>query len=610
MRILKAHREIARDHPFDPWVTSMEERSSSARNDLWVFRDGRKTVPALSLYRELDLAISELLRGPATQSRIIAALLRAGELESALMDAGLPEGKTLDQLSDALARLLCGDSSFLGKLENLRRSLCLFGTALLTSSPAEGFAYYALHPLDFSRLPDSILCSTRPAVVIGIRSIGTTLSAIVTAALRQKKRIANRITVRPTGHPYERVTRFSDEQRKWIERQNRDGAAFLVVDEGPGRSGSSFLSVGEALVQAGVDASRIVLTGSREVDPQQLCTTNAAARWNAFRFIVPRCYAYERFSNDLYVGGGMWKTMLPGNFVNDVACWPQMERLKFLSRDQRWLFKFEGFGRYGDDVLQRAGALATAGFAVIAKDGGDGMVRYPFVQGRILRRDSISREVLDRMAEYCAFRSAEFTVSEAPPSQLAEMVCFNVKQQFGIDIEVGEQLRCERPVLADGRMHPHEWIQSLDGGLVKVDGCTHGDDHFFPGPTDIAWDLAGAIVEWNLDQEASDYLLMRFQQRSGDGARGRIPSYLLAYSVFRQAYCQMAVSTVENWEERVLLEKASTYYRGWVEASIRSGKSNANVLPKTHKHAPGPDPILPLASPALQMVSFVRDENG
>ena len=26
----------------------------------------------------------------------------------------------------------------------------------------------------------------------------------------------------------------------------------------------------------------------------------------------------------------------------------------------------------------------------------------------------------------------------------------------------------------------------------------HGDDHFFPGPTDIAWDLAGTIVEWEL----------------------------------------------------------------------------------------------------------------
>ena len=33
---------------------------------------------------------------------------------------------------------------------------------------------------------------------------------------------------------------------------------------------------------------------------------------------------------------------------------------------------------------------------------------------------------------------------------------------------------------------------------MKVDAAAHGDDHGFPGPVDVAWDLAGAVVEWEL----------------------------------------------------------------------------------------------------------------
>lgn len=575
----------------------MPERVSSARNDLWVFRDGLRTAPATSLCSELELAINELLRGPASQSRIIAALLRAGELESALADGSLPESSTLERLTDALARSMCGDTASIPTVEELSRSLCL-SEATLSFSPAEGFAYYALHPLDFSRIPDPVLYCSRSAAVIGIRSIGTTLSAIVTTALRRRGRIAERITVRPTGHPYGRVTRFGDKQRDWVQRQIAASADFLVVDEGPGRSGSSFLSVGEALVQAGVEASRIILIGSREVEAQQLCTTDAVERWNRFCFLVPRCYAYERFKDDIYVGGGMWRQTLPGNPMQDVACWPQMERLKFLSPDHRWLFKFEGFGRYGQDVLQRAAALATAGFGAAAEEAGDGMIRYPFVEGRNLRSGDLSRDVLDRMAQYCAFRTTEFSVLESGAQQLAEMVRFNLQQEFGIELDLGEQLRCERLVLADGRMHPHEWIRCGRGELVKVDACTHGDDHFFPGPTDIAWDLAGAIVEWNLGQDASDYLLTRFRQLSSDDARRRISAFLLAYSVFRQAYCQMAISTVETWQEQVLLEKASTYYRGWVQAFIRRKEVASKLLAEgPHEHPPGRDRQFAMTAP-------------
>jgi hypothetical protein len=521
----------------------------------------------------------------------------------------MPESDSIERVTEALAQVLCGDSSSLLTVANLARGLQAPDQSVLAFSPAEGFAYYALHPLDFSQLPRPILADSRPAAVIGIRSIGTTLSAIVTAALRQRSRPAERITVRPTGHPYERVTRFSREQNAWIERHNSGGADFIDEDEGPGRSGSSFLSVGEALVEAGIEASRIIFLGSREIDPTQLCATNAVSRWNSFRLVVPRSQAYGRFSQDTYVGGGLWKRALPGGSTRDIDCWPQMERLKFLSRDQRWLFKFEGFGRFGQEILHRAGMVAEAGFGTAAEEVGDGMVRYPFITGTALRAGEVTGELLDRMAEYSAFRLAELGVRESPSTQLPGMVRFNLEQEFGVEINLDEQLQSERQVLVDGRMQPHEWIRSDTGELLKVDAYSHGDDHFFPGPTDIAWDLAGAIVEWNLEPDACDRLLSRFQQLSGDNARRRIPGFLVAYSVFRQSYCQMALNTVSEWEEQVSLNRASAYYRGWTKAHIQQNKNNSPGGKGFSKNAEEQRPILSLSASRMHSACVAGDDN-
>ena len=50
-------------------------------------------------------------------------------------------------------------------------------------------------------------------------------------------------------------------------------------------------------------------------------------------------------------------------------------------------------------------------------------------------------------------------------------------------------------VAIDGRMLPHEWLETRMA-IVKADALDHHDDHFFPGCQDIAWDIAGASVEW------------------------------------------------------------------------------------------------------------------
>jgi hypothetical protein len=139
---------------------------------------------------------------------------------------------------------------------------------------------------------------------------------------------------------------------------------------------------------------------------------------------------------------------------------------------------------------------------------------------------------------------------------------FNVHQEFGRELTLDEgELISTSPVLADGRMQPYEWLMAADGGFVKTDAISHGDNHFFPGPCDIAWDLAGAAVEWGLDPGALNFLLARFRDYSGKDASKQLPSYMLAYSVFRLGFCKMAISTVLGTEEEARLRSAYLHYR-------------------------------------------------
>ncbi|WKL39991.1 hypothetical protein Q1M64_14760 (plasmid) [Sinorhizobium meliloti] len=114
----------------------------------------------------------------------------------------------------------------------------------------EGYAFYALYPESYL---EAAAGSGLPAdtVVIGLRSIGTTLSAIVAASIGA----APPVTLRPIGDPFQRRLAVASQL---AERLLRDRAAnFAIVDEGPGLSGSSFGCVADWLEDHGVSGRRI-----------------------------------------------------------------------------------------------------------------------------------------------------------------------------------------------------------------------------------------------------------------------------------------------------------------------------------------------------------------
>ena len=545
---------------------------------LHVFRDARRDLAGPAMLADLARALEGLAGGGAKErrARALEALLRAGELECGLADvaAAEPEGGAgadpvgagaAARVTDALASALLGDGEPLAGVPAHLSGIQ--PPARLRVSPPEGFAYYALHPLDFACLAGELPVPSATAGVIGVRSIGTTLSAVVAAALRGRGVAVDRLTVRPGGHPCDRRLDLAAEGRRRVRAWVAAGAELFVVDEGPGLSGSTLLSVGEALVAEGAPAERVTLLCTRAPDPDQLTGPDAARRARGFRWRAVAAPSRIPADAGAFLGGGAWRRHVYADASRWPACWPTFERLKYLSRDGGRLHKFEGLGHHGAGVQRRARLLSDAGLGPPPRDEGDGFASYPWLTGRPLDPADLSPAVIHFLGDYCAFRAAELP-APAPDGALEAAVREDLAA-FARNPPADLSLAVERPVLPDARMLPHEFIAPPAGPLLKVDAASHGDDHFLPGPIDIAWDLASAVVEWHMGTAARRALLERYRRASGDDAAPRLRHYIIAYTSLRLAMVQMAAAMLQGSDESPRLERDLHRYRATLDAELR-----------------------------------------
>jgi hypothetical protein len=526
--------------------------------NLLVFRQGRRHMSGEEVRSRLR---DQVVRfgAAASSDEFLSSFLCAGELECGTADAGC-SSETAQRITDDLAEALLGlktpaQCDLLGLL-----TACHVPEQIRISVP-EGFAYHALHPLPYSEVVTRLPELGNAVAVLGIRSIGSTLSAMVAAGSRRQGKKASRITVRPQGHPYNRELRLSGEQKEFVRLALAENADFLVVDEGPGLSGSSFLSVAEALLEQQVPAQKITLICGHQPDFASFRAHEGQRRAERFRWIAVDATARRPEQAEDFVGGGSWREKL----FPDQNAWPEtwtsFERLKYLSSQRESplrLFKFLGLGHYGEEVLRREQCVAQAGLGPEPSTESDGFASYPWLSARPMSAADLNEDALRRLAEYCAFRAEAFPAHSADMDGLQEMAEHNLTQ-LGMELPV--PLRLERPVIVDGRMQPHEWLLTASGKMLKTDSGSHGDDHFFPGPTDIAWDLAGTIVEWGMKQEQANALVKTYCELSGDDPAARIEHFTIAYTVFRSAYCLMAANALAGSDEAIRMQRASEKYR-------------------------------------------------
>ena len=535
-------------------------------NDSWkllVFRDGKRVESGTRLFQQLRRQTDHVLslryfNSPLAQEELVEALLRSGELECGVCDH--PDGETAaatlatvtDEFAAALIAKRC--PRLTSAIQEDLSSLSV--PEQITLSPPEGFCYYALHPLDYADLLSQSAIDAPAAGVIGIRSIGTTLSAVVSAWFNLRGIPAQRITVRPAGHPFDRCLSFSDKQRQWIAACCRREARFFIVDEGPGLSGSSFLAVAEALEVMGVSRQSIVLLPSSIPDLDRLIAPNAAARWNRFQTLPLQPTRRIPHGAVEDISGGAWRARVFASQSQWPAVWSWTERKKYLSPDGRHIFRFDGHGHYGKTARRRSEVLAQHGWGPDVSCVGDGFSQFPWLHTEQV--PIADRNTIVQLARYCAFRAEYFAHEAISQEPLEEMACVNLNRALGLSIPVS--LPIERPVISDGRIMPCEWRCFENSRLQKLDASSHGEDHFYPGPTDIAWDIAGAVVEWKLNDEAADLLVSEYKRITRDAVEFRLASYVAAYSTFRLAFTISAALAACDSQEQSRFKSESKMY--------------------------------------------------
>jgi hypothetical protein len=524
---------------------------------------------------------------------LVELLVDFAEAESAVADALLPHAdderddvaewrRSLDTLSAAFAASCAGSrAAAQSAVDDWRAQLPDLPVprdpGIVQARTAEGFSCYALYPeqyVDAARQATSVLPGG-PVVCVGLRSIGSVLASIVSAVLRAAGREVVCRSVRPRGHPFNRqlilgpaLTRTFGERRTW---------QFLIVDEGPGLSGSSIAGAADAVASLGIARPAITLIPAWRPDPPALRSPRAQRVFADHRVIVGhspvKALAADALDTSIVhdMSGGLWRSVV---FGSDISRWPptqpQHERVKFADNERapRAVARFAGLGRRAERMFERARALHEAGFGPRPLGLHNGLVVLEWVAGAPPSATDMARPPLDRIAEYLAFISRAFRTGEADTGdEIEAMLRQNVDEALdadaarAIDALIAHAPRDGARVAVDGRLLPIEWIRS-GGRLFKVDALDHHADDFLPGCRDIAWDLAGACVEWQLPAEACDALVNRFAALSGDeDARRRLPFFTAAYLAYRLGYVSLAAESLAGTPDAAAFTQARERYR-------------------------------------------------
>jgi hypothetical protein len=549
-----------------------------------------------------------------------AILIRAGELEQAVLDAR----PALDPALAAKARALTARSaeafahawfhenepaSANGSPRAALRALAAVldgcaraSSAVLSVHTPEGFAHYALYPEQYIEAAllwaaDHAHDNEREVLVVGVRSIGTTLAALMGSVLRMRGFDARTTTLRPSGHPFARRARLEDTS---IGRAR----LALVVDEGPGLSGSSMVAAAEALIAAGMPRTAISFAPGHAGAPGPAALPAIRAFWSSTpRYSVP--LARVRICGR--VVPEMLAAVLPELYgaaasvvsIEDLSCgawrgavyaererWPAVctpfERTKLRCTTRggaKYLFKFAGLccATDGEGSASEAHAAvlkqrAELGWSPRPVAIVHGFVATRWVDAEPLMAHDADATVLARLGRYIA-QSAAGRLHEhehaSALERLESLVSTNACEALGgtaghrVCEAFVRGVRAERGGAAapraygDGHLAPHEWLRSGSGDLIKVDSTGHADDHTIVGKQSIAWDIAGAAVEWKLAPAALERVLTSYRAAGGEAlSAAQLTAYRLAYAAFRAGQFRLCADMCTDELERAGLQRA------------------------------------------------------
>ncbi len=509
---------------------------------MWIYGDAQRAGKTHDLATRIAGTLDHLRaypQGIVRHAEIVRAFVDASELIQGLIDAAFhqrgfdaetPEQERLTGLLFDLAKTVESswrtgfvDQDVPAALVSAMADFARDQPGEVTTRSAEGYSIYALYPETYLEAARASGLGA-DTIVIGIRSIGLSLSCLVAAALNAQAPIS----LRPTGDPFTRRIEADPQLLKAVLA--RGEAPIAIVDEGPGLSGSSFLAVADWLEGGGVERDRIHFFPSHGGEPGGQASPEHRQRWqvaprNTGDFDVTFLHEgrLQEWITDLLgpldcplqdLSWGKWKGQSDASPVD-----ARLERRKFLAHtsDGSFLSKFAGLGSEGQRKFDVAKTLFAAGFAVEPIATLHGMIVERWIDSEPLTDSYDRAALLDTLVRYLALRATLPAHNEgASLTLLADVATFNAGQAFGEEAaesvrrltkDAATMQRLVHPVDTDNRLHQWEWRVSANSQLIKMDALDHSSAHDLVGCQDIAWDIAGAIVEHDLTATESSLLI-------------------------------------------------------------------------------------------------------
>jgi hypothetical protein len=320
---------------------------------------------------------------------------------------------------------------------------------------------------------------------------------------------------------------------------------FIIVDEGPGLSGSSFGGVADWLEDHRVAPDRIAFLPGHSGSLGHESQPRHRDRWAKAQCpVVPLDEPRRKWIEALVgpitgwkdLSGGQWRPLWSASEADWPAIDPMWERRKFLAttREGGWLVKWAGLGRHAAEKLVLAEKLRDFLPDTIGCTNGWLVTRW----------QDDARPSRPTLPELTAYLQARARLPAPQPGAsletLVTMVRRNALPGWSPDL-AGLSVR---PVVTDNRLAAHEWLRLPGGRLLKADGLDHHQGHDLIGCQDIGWDVAGAAVELDLSEDETEQLRAVL-----DVSPALLDFYRTAYHAFRIGAHRISAASLAHWRD-------------------------------------------------------------
>jgi hydroxymethylpyrimidine pyrophosphatase-like HAD family hydrolase len=509
------------------------------------------------------------------------------ELVKSILLSTDPDRQTISTHTRALASLL--DKRLPKGLLNLR------------SRPPAAFISQDLTHLDAVELARKFVETfpdrQNPVLVLGLRTAGSYFAPVVCACLKSEgyQRVDS-----ATLRPKRGISLWEFDQLKACAAR---GGSAVIVDE-PMTTGYTAGKAVRVLRQAGVEASKIVAAfpvhpnrGSKpEFFPGSAIRTLPLAReeWHKWQLLKPQ--AVESILQEYFLARGYRRAILTLS-----------PRLEECSATLNGLCVEKGHIRfkriYEVRLEDPAGNVETR--YVLAKSIGWGWLGYhaflaadrlaSYIPPTLGLRSGIlftewlpqthstqmlpnREQLVETLASYIAERVHSLGLKEDPSPDLLrqnnhrglELLANTLSRAYRHSIAAAvkrrrireklAQIGCPKPTLIDGKMRRVEWIHGPNQ-LLKTDFDQHGLGKTELNVTDPAYDLAEAILHWELSPTEEGNLVTRYVEKSGDtDIEKRLFLHKLLAGIWSKTF---ALDLLDNPH---LVERHSEFGRQYVQA--------------------------------------------